>query len=311
MTDAAQVQRFEVVADGQRLVRQAALGQPSDAQLPGEVDQGQGVAACRRDDLGGCRRVDRLRKGRTQQPHRPLCFQTGETQHRHARDVGVEVWAVAGSHDDGNCLGLEAARHQPEDVQRLGVQQVCVVHDAHDRLDLTRGGQETEDSQPDHEPVGRRSVSHARGDAYRLLVTFRQRRHVVAQRDGQPLDAGERDRGLGLETINLQQAHPSGVGRRGVQQRRLADARLAREQHGAAAAVACMPQKGPYPLLLGPAAEESPPALHRADSSDMKLAVASANWAMLDPEGNEFDIHQAGAPRVGSGTGCRLPGGVR
>ena len=99
---------------------------------------------------------------------------------------------------------------------------------------------------------------------------------VAPQRDRQPLHAGEGDHRLRLEPVHPEQAEPGLVGRRGVEQGGLADARLTGDEQRAAAPVARMPEQGTHPLPLAVPAEKPLSTRHPADSNEMKSGHASA-----------------------------------
>ena len=172
-------------------------------------------------------------------------------------------------------LRPQAAGHERQHLQRLGVQQVRVVDHAHDRLVPAGGGQESKHAQPDQEPVRGRAVGHAGGHPQRLLMALGQRGHVVAQGIASRCRAanGIVDSASNPSTRSTRTPTASEV---------VASSSVVFPIPGSPVMSSAPPR--PFlacpsrlldPLLLGPATEESLSAFHPADSSRVELGVSA------------------------------------
>jgi hypothetical protein len=121
----------------------------------------------------------------------------------------------------------EAPGHEPHDLGRGVIEPLCVVDDADQRLVLGDLSQQREGGQPDQEPVGCRTDAPAE-----------DRRHRVALRDGEPIQAIQQGRtelmeaGVGQFHLGLRAHGPGDMPAGGsvgevAQQGALAHARLA------------------------------------------------------------------------------------
>jgi hypothetical protein len=83
--------------------------------------------------------------------------------------------------------------------------------------------------QADQEPVGsaRFGHGHAERGPQRLPLWLRQHVHLGQERDQQLVERGEADLRLRLDGRETGHLHPAGLGDSVVEQRRLADSRLA------------------------------------------------------------------------------------
>jgi hypothetical protein len=214
-------------AGQRRRIRQAeAARQLGRGQAAWQLEQRERVAARLRDDPLAHPLVHGPHDRRLQQRASVVVGQATDDQLREP----VELDAVAGlahREDQRDALGQEPAGDERQRLHRDAVQPLGIVDDADQRRLLGHLGQEAQHGQPDEEPVRRLAAAHAERGAQRITLRIGDPIHAVQQWSTELMQAGERELHLGLD-----------AGRRGdpaarrardevLEQRRLADPRLA------------------------------------------------------------------------------------
>jgi hypothetical protein len=180
----------------------------------------------------------------------PLVERSGDRRVKERPGIGVAQATDRERVEGGQLVGGgrlahgEDERHRPghqpagDEGQRLGrgaVQPLGVVDDAHQRALVGHPGEQAQHGEPDEQAVRRRPVAQAEGGGQRVALRRRQRCEPILERGAELLQAGERDLGLGLHARGARDV----AVRRGLdqvlQQRGLADARLAAQDEHLAA----------------------------------------------------------------------------
>ena len=135
------------------------------------------------------------------------------------------VARVAHGEHDRHRLRQQAARDEPEDLSRGGVEPLRVVDEAEQRPFLGDVGQQAQRGQRDQEAggvAGLEAEGHSQGDLLRLG----QRVEPPEHRRAEPVQPGERQLHLGLDPRDLRDPEARGLAGAVAQERRLADAGL-------------------------------------------------------------------------------------
>ena len=123
------------------------------------------------------------------------------------------------------------------------VEPLRVVHEADERLRLGDVREQRQDREPDQERVGPRHGTEPKRRLQRVALRSGKGIHVAEQRRAELVQRRERQLHLGLDTLGAQDTRGVGACRDVVDQRGLADARLAAQHKGAAAPVASSGQQ--------------------------------------------------------------------
>ena len=163
-------------------------------------------------------------------------------QLRQARQLAL-VARVAHREHDRHRLGQQPPRDEAEHLRRGGVEPLGVVDEAQQRPLRGHLGQQAERGQRDEEAVGRGAGRQAERDAQGGLLGLGKRVEPAEHRRAELMQPRERQLHLGLDPGDPRDAEARRLPRAVVQERRLADARLAAEdQHRALAAAHVLQQ---------------------------------------------------------------------
>ena len=154
------------------------------------------------------------------------------------RQAGERVAELARREDEHDPLGQEAASHEREHSRRGAVEPLRVVDDAQERLLLGGLRQQVEDREPDEERVRRPSGAEPERDLERLALRIGQALHELEARRAQLLQRREGELHLSLDPDRAGDAEVRRRLDRVLEQRGLADARLAVDHQHAAVTVA-------------------------------------------------------------------------
>ena len=166
-------------------------------------------------------------------------------------------------------LGLQAPRHEGQDVGGGGVEPVRVLDGEQHRGVGGGVADQLQRGERDAEEVWRRGAAHPEGGLHRFAVRGGQRVEVVEDRQQQLVQARERQVRLGLHAGGAEHPHAAAgrAARRLPEQRRLPDPRLAADEQRAAPL--------PHPVeqardrvQLAVAAEDQRGSEHRATISN-------------------------------------------
>ena len=177
--------------------------------------------------------VEWSRDRRPQQGPRVLIRQTVDGHLREPRQLLARLTL---REHDGHRLGSQPPRHEGECLRRGAVEPLRVVDDAEQRLLLGHLGQEGQRREPDEESIGRFTRAQPEGRGKRVALRVRQMRETIQHRRAELMQAGERKLHLGLDARRPRD--PTFRRARGevLQQRGLADTRLAAKDEDSAMA---------------------------------------------------------------------------
>ena len=139
---------------------------------------------------------------------------------------------------DGDPLGREAASREPEDLCRRAIEPLGVIDHAEEAALSRRLGEESENREGDEEPVRSRPQTQSEGDVERVALRARQTLTKSQDRRAELLNRGKRELHLALDPGRSDDSHGRGPRHRVVEERRLADPRLAMDDERAAVPVA-------------------------------------------------------------------------
>jgi len=288
----------------QHVVEQGPPGELAGGQRPGQLQQGQRVAAGPLDQ-----QVDR--RGRQvhpvpgQQGRRRLEVQPLQAQLGQAGGGELAGVAVAGREQAHHPLGLQPPGGEPQRLRRRPVQPLGLVDQAQHRPLLGRLRQHAEHRHRDQEAVlvpvrrgarleppgppiprgarleppgpparGLEPEGAAEGGGLRLRDAPGQVQHGPQQL----VQGGERKLGLGLDPGGPQHGHPLGPPGGMVEQRGLADTGLAPEHQGPAAGPAGVREQPFEGVAFGaPAVEHYRDASRRERTAGARTAIPPAS----------------------------------
>ena len=147
-----------------------------------------------------------------------------------------------------------------DEQQRVGrglVEPVGIVGDHENRALLGGVIEQAEGSEEGQEPVAL-ALDLPEGRLQRGPLRRREPAHALAQRPQQPLQRGERQRGLRLDTLGAEHRHVSGRRGRVGQQRRLSAARHAADHECAAGGTTGSLKQGGSARPFGIPADQHP-----------------------------------------------------
>ena len=162
--------------------------------------------------------------------------QVGQAVDRHPREARQLLARLALREHDGHRLGSQPARHEGECLRRGAVEPLCIVDEAEQRSLLGHFGQEGQGSEPDEESIGRFTRAQAEGRGERVALGVRQLRETIQHRQAELMQAGERKLHLGLDPRGPRDATFRPARGEVLEQRGLADARLATQDEDSAMA---------------------------------------------------------------------------
>jgi hypothetical protein len=221
-------------------------GHRDGCQATRQLQQRQRIAARLGEDATAHPLVERPR-GRRVQQHAGV--RGAEPLHDQLRQA-FELVLVAGltqREHQADPLGQQPARDEPERLRGHPIQPLRVVDDAHQRLLLGHVSLQRQHGEPDEEPIRRRADGEAEGGAQRLALRTRQPSEVAEELGTQPVQAGERELHLRLDAGRARNPAPRRARCEVLEQRRLADTRLAAEDEQPALSA---PHAGRQPIQL-------------------------------------------------------------
>ena len=187
------------------------------------------------DDPVTYRLIQRAAQRRLQQRACVSVAQAADRQLRQAPEPLVRP-ARARREDQGDRLGQQPAGDERERLRRGLVQPLRVVDQADQRPLLGDIGQQAQYRQSDQEPIRRAAVAQPECRAQRVALRAGQVIQMVQHRRAQLVQPGERQLHLRLHARRPRDPGIRRALRQELQQRRLADPRLApHHQHSAAA----------------------------------------------------------------------------
>jgi hypothetical protein len=159
--------------------------------------------------------------------------------------AGVEAGrdAVARGEQQRDPFGLQPAGDEQQRVGRGLVQPVSVVGDHENRALLGGLGEQAEGSEEGEKPVAL-ALDLPEGRLQRGPLRRRKAARGLAQRPQQPLQRGERQRGLRLDTLGAEHRHAAGRRRVGQQRRLPAACHTADHEHTAGGTPGSLQQSG-------------------------------------------------------------------
>ena len=226
-----------------RLVSGITCGTPKPpASWAGESPRGSSSSA------SGFPRVSATIRSRTRSSSGPGITESsrtrascvGESADEQLRQPGqvAPLAGLAGREHQPDRVRREAARNERQRQRGGAVLPLRVVDHADERALLGGAGEQAEHGDAEQEAVGRRARAQAEGGAQRVALWSRQRVEAVEQRCAQLVQAGERQLHLGLDAGRPHDAAVRRTRHQVLEQRRLADARLAAEHEHLAPAPA-------------------------------------------------------------------------
>ncbi len=241
----------------------AAPGELRRAEHRRQLQQSEGVAARALDEPVEHRRGRRDARVAGEE-HRRIGVEPGQRERRHVGRLEAAHVALAGGEEQHDALRAEPARDEPQRVGRGGVEPVRVVDQAQHRPPL--GEPRTAATGTPRRPGSARAGRRRPGPSADPQRGRLGRRHAVEAAEGRAQElvkGGERQLRLRLHAARAQDLHVAGPLAGVLQQRGLADARLAPQHQRSAArlpgGVEQLADDGP----LGIAAVEHPAILRR------------------------------------------------
>jgi 8-hydroxy-5-deazaflavin:NADPH oxidoreductase len=254
--------------------------------------------------------VEAGREDRVQQRPR---FSTAERLDLKLREAGERLDRLTRREDHRDVLGQKAARHEREHARRCTVEPLRVVDHTEERLLLGGLRQQAEDREPDEERIGRPSRAQPERDLEGVALRIGQALHQVETRRAQLLERGERELYLPLDADRARDPEVRSRPDRIVEQRGLADARLAVHRQHAALPVArrlehavehvalALPSEQLHRGCPGDHAESMPPGSRTTDFRDA-IARAGGHDACLTAarKGDRLTTAIIGVGNIGS-----------
>ena len=244
-----------------------------------QLDDRERIAACLDDDPLQHALVEPRRQDRVQQRAGVPMAQRLDVKLRPATERPDRL---SRREDHRDPLGQEAAGDEREHARRRVVEPLRVVDDTQEGLVLGRLRQQVENRQPDQErirrPPGVQPECNFEGGALRIRQALQNAEALRAQL----MEGGERELHLGFDADGA--GHPEvRAGLDGVlEQRRLADARLAVDRKHAAVALACRLQHAVEDLALALSSEQPHARGPRDHPKRTLLAVADYGFRGFD-----------------------------
>ena len=155
-----------------------------------------------------------------------------------------------------DALREQAASHEGQRARRRAIEPLRVIDHSEERLLLGGLRQQAEHRQPHEERSRRRAGAESERDGERVALGVWEPLHQREKRRTQVLQRRKRQLHLALDAARAGDAELSLRLDRVIQQRRLADARLAVQHQDAAAAVARRPQQPVDRLALALASDQ-------------------------------------------------------
>ena len=249
---------------GQRLLA-AALGR---AEQRRQLADRQRVATGRRPQPAGHLGIDGALAAARDQARGRLRPEPAERQPLHPLGLEGPQLPLAGGEQQRHPVGPDPPRREEQRVLRGPVKPVGVVDDRQQRPLLGGGGQQAERRGADGEAIALARLTEPEGAGERPRLPLGDLPEPIEQRPADVVQAGELELGLGLDTTGTDDGHPLRPRGGVVEQRRLADPRLAAQQQGAAALGAGGGEQLLDPLPLGLAANQHRPKLSRPGAAD-------------------------------------------
>ena len=191
---------------------------------------------------------------------------------------------------DGDPLGCEPASREPEDLCGRAIEPLGVIDQAEEAVLLRRLGEESENRESDEERVRCRPDTKSEGDLERLALRLGQTLAKRQDRRTELLDGGERELHLAVDAGSPDDPERPGPRHRVVEERGLADSRVAMDD-----------ERPAIPVTSG---------LHRSvDSRSLALPPQQLQLALTSTPrvGPACDLSMPlGSPTTESGT--RWPG---
>jgi hypothetical protein len=216
-----------------------------------------GIAAGGGDDLIPHRGVHVPWRVAAEQLTGSLAAQPAKGEARQLAGVEGGRDAVARGEQQGDPFGLQPAGDEQQRVGRGLVEPVGIVGDHEDRALLGGVVEQAEGSEEGEEPVAL-ALDLSKGRLQRGPLWRRKAAHALAQRPQQPLQRGECQRGLRLDTLGAEHRHVGGRRARVGQQRRLSAARHAADHECAAGGTTGSLEQGGNPRPFGIPADQHP-----------------------------------------------------
>ena len=171
--------------------------------------------------------------------------------------------ALARSDQHGDRVGLQPPGDEHERLGRRAVEPVGVVDHAQQRLVVGHGREQAQHGDRDEEAVLDALGGQPEGAAQGRGLDVGELVGEVEDRPQQLVQAGERQLGLGLDAGAGEHAHPVRARQRALQQRGLADPRVAAQHEHAAARVPGRVEQAVDRRALALSAQEHAPTLRR------------------------------------------------
>ena len=227
---------------GQDVPQGRPPGQLAGVERPGQLQQGQGVAAGPLDQ-GADHGRGQVGPGRGgQQGGRRFGVEPAKAQLGQAVGRELARVAVAGREQQHHPLGLQPAGGEPERLGRGPVQPLGLVDQAEHRAGVGRLGEQAEHGHRDQEAVPAVPLCAPLAGGLETEGAGQGGRLVLGQAPGQPqhrpqqlVEGGEGQLGLGLDPGRPEDGHPLGLPGGMVEQRGLADPGLAADHQDPAA----------------------------------------------------------------------------
>ena len=235
--------------------RDEAAGDLRCAPVPRQLQQREWVAARLGDDSLAHAIVAEARDGRRQQDASVLRAEPSQRQLGQAFQRGC---AGGLAHPEHQCHRFreQPSRHEAEDLARGAVQPLRVIHHAQQRALLCHGSQEAEYGQRDQEVVPRLAGLQTQRDAQSVALRLWKRVEPNQHRSAELMHRRERQVHLGLDAGDPRRPERRRLARAVIQERGLADPRLAADHQDRALAAADVVQHPIEHLALGGTAQQ-------------------------------------------------------
>ncbi len=219
-----------------RAVEPEAARQVRRRQGAGQLEDGQRIAARLRDEAVANAVVEPAREDGREEGVGVLLGEPSEGELRQAHELAL-VARLAHGEDDGHGLRQQPSRDEAQDLARDGIEPLGVVDEAQQGPLRRHLGQQAERGQRDEEAVRSSAGGQAQRHAESGLLGLWKRAEVPQHRRAELMQPREGQLHLGLDPGDPGDAEARGLTGAMVQERGLADARLAADdEHRALAA---------------------------------------------------------------------------
>jgi hypothetical protein len=200
---------LDTAGERQLLRQRRPAGQLVTGQHLGQLAERQRIAPGGGDELIPHRGIHVPRPVAAEQLTSRLAAQPAQSEAWQLADIETGRAAVARGEQQRDPFGLQSAGNEQQRVGRGLIEPVGIVGDHEDRTPLGGVGEQAEGPEEGEKPVAR-ALDLTKGGLQRSPLRRRKPARGPAQRPQQPLQCGERQRGLRFDTLGAEHRHVRG-----------------------------------------------------------------------------------------------------